>query len=62
MRIFTQPVRMQVLHPKFGVYETMAFCALDAKMQAFAHWGISPQEEAGCKVAVERTAILAPQE
>lgn len=57
MMKFTEPVRMQVLHPVYGIFETKAFCPLDAKMQAGMHWNLSYEEEQKCKVAVETARL-----
>lgn len=52
---FEEPVRMLVLHPKFGKVEVKAYCRVDAKIQALAQW---PEADLGeMKVAVETEAL-----
>ncbi len=56
---FEDPVRMQVLHPKYGKCEVRAYCAVDAKMQASALWKEADWGE--MRVAVETAALRQAQ-
>ena len=55
--IFDEPVRMQVLHPKYGVCEVVAYTPDDARMQAGNYWDMSYEEEKESKVAVETARL-----
>ena len=54
---FSEPVRMQVLHPKYGVCDVVAWTNLDARMQAGNFWGMSFQEENESRVAIETARL-----
>lgn len=54
---FDEPVRMQVLHPKYGVCEVLAYTPFDAKLQASNYWGMGLGEMDESKVAVETAAL-----
>lgn len=47
----------QVLHPKYGRFDTLAYCRTDAIMQAAAAWGMSMQEEKECKIALQKEVL-----
>lgn len=52
---FEDPVKMMVLHPRYGKLEVKAYCAVDAKMQAGAAWGETDWSK--MRVAVETKAL-----
>ena len=54
---FSEPVRMQVLHPKYGVCDVVAYTNTDARMQAGNFWGMSYQEEQESRVAIETARL-----
>ena len=54
---FSEPVRMQVLHPKYGVCDVVAWTNMDARMQAGNFWGMSFQEENESSVAIETARL-----
>lgn len=55
--LFDEPVRMQVLHPKYGVCEVVAYTPDDARMQAGNYWDMSLAEERESRVAVEKARL-----
>lgn len=57
MMYFREPVKMRVLHPTLGMFETPAYCPLDAKLQAANHWDVPFEETRLCKIAVETAAL-----
>lgn len=54
---FSEPVRMQVMHPKYGVCNVVAWTNMDARMQAGNFWGMSFQEENESRVAIETARL-----
>lgn len=57
---FKEPVRMQVLHPQHGAVEVLAYCEMDAQLQAAEAWDVpwvDICQEA--KLAVETAALRA---
>ena len=59
MRVYalSEPVRVQVLHPKYGVCDVVAWTNMDARMQAGNFWGMSFQEENESRVAIETARL-----
>ena len=57
---FREPVRMQVLHPQYGAVEVLAYCEMDAQLQAAEAWDVPWVDICeGAKLAVETAALRA---
>lgn len=57
---FTEPVRMQVMHPEYGALTVEAFCELDAQLQAAERWDVPWADSKGdMRIAVETDALRA---
>lgn len=55
---FTEPVRMQVMHPQYGITEVEAFCEVDAQMQAAERWDVAWADAVNeMRIAVETSAL-----
>jgi hypothetical protein len=55
--IFKEPVRMLVIHPKYGKLEVRAYCILDAKLQAANIWDITLDDLQRAQIGIEKAAL-----
>ena len=55
---FVEPVRFLVIHPELGEKIVLAYCVVDAKLQASIEWDVPFGEVLEkCKIGVEKEAL-----